>query len=61
MRMMFHSRHGFFVGTEERAWSGPTFWNDVLRSHEQAPFHVIIVGGDPIYNDTVRVNGPLKT
>ena len=61
MRIMFHSCNGFSVGTDEEAWSGPALWNDVLRVHEKKPFHVMIGGGDQIYNDSVRVNGPLRT
>ena len=60
MRILFHSCNGFSVGTDEDAWSGPALWNDVLRLHEQRPFHVMIGGGDQIYNDGVRVTGPLK-
>lgn len=60
MRIMFHSCNGFSVGTDEEAWSGPALWNDVLRTHDQRPFHVMIGGGDQIYNDSVRVKGPLK-
>ncbi|KAF2862793.1 hypothetical protein K470DRAFT_167058 [Piedraia hortae CBS 480.64] len=59
-RIMFHSCNGFSVGTDEEAWSGPALWNDVLRTHYQQPFHVMIGGGDQIYNDSVRVKGPLK-
>ena len=61
MRIMFHSCTGFSVGTDEDAWSGPALWNDVLRVHEQKPFHVMIGGGDQIYNDGVRVGGPLRS
>ena len=60
MRMMFHSCNGFSVGTDEEAWSGPALWNDVLRVHKEKPFHVMIGGGDQIYNDGVRVGGPLQ-
>ncbi|KAH8676163.1 putative transcription factor btf3 [Xylariales sp. PMI_506] len=60
MRMMFHSCNGFSVGTDEEAWSGPALWNDVLRRHAEAPFHVMIGGGDQIYNDGIRVSGPLR-
>jgi hypothetical protein len=60
MRIMFHSCNGFSVGTDEEAWQGPALWNDVLRVHKQAPFHVMIGGGDQIYNDNVRVDGPLR-
>lgn len=60
MRIMFHSCNGFSVGTDEDAWSGPALWNDVLRVHKKKPFHVMIGGGDQIYNDGVRVGGPLR-
>lgn len=59
-RIMFHSCNGFSVGTDEDFWSGPALWHDVLRTHEQRPFHVMIGGGDQIYNDSIRVKGPLK-
>lgn len=60
MRILFHSCNGFSVGTDVDAWSGPALWHDVLRMHAQQPFHVMIGGGDQIYNDGVRVEGPLK-
>ncbi|KAL2158507.1 hypothetical protein VTH06DRAFT_4274 [Thermothelomyces fergusii] len=60
MRIMFHSCNGFSVGTDEAAWSGPALWNDVMRKHRERPFHVMIGGGDQIYNDGIRVGGPLK-
>ena len=60
MRIMFHSCNGFSVGTDEKDWSGPALWDDVLNSHEQNPFHLMIGGGDQIYNDGVRVDGPLR-
>jgi hypothetical protein len=60
MRILFHSCNGFSIGTDENAWSGPALWNDVLRSHNDQPFHVMVGGGDQIYNDNVRVTGPLK-
>ncbi|KAK5987388.1 hypothetical protein PT974_11515 [Cladobotryum mycophilum] len=61
MRIMFHSCNGFSVGTDEEAWSGLALWNDVLRKHKTVPFHVMVGGGDQIYNDGIRVNGPLRT
>ena len=60
MRIMFHSCNGFSVGTDMDAWLGPNLWNDVLRVHGQKPFHVMVGGGDQIYNDGIRVDGPLK-
>ncbi|OQE17254.1 hypothetical protein PENSTE_c021G09225 [Penicillium steckii] len=60
MRIMFHSCNGFSVGTDMDAWHGPNLWNDVLRVHGEKPFHVMVGGGDQIYNDGIRVDGPLK-
>ncbi|KAK4101649.1 hypothetical protein N658DRAFT_50350 [Parathielavia hyrcaniae] len=60
MRIMFHSCNGFSIGTDEAAWSGPALWNDVMRKHQERPFHVMIGGGDQIYNDGIRISGPLK-
>lgn len=60
MRIMFHSCNGFSVGTDEDAWSGACLWRDVMRKHEAAPYHVMLGGGDQIYNDGIRVNGPLR-
>ncbi|TAQ87916.1 hypothetical protein B7494_g3755 [Chlorociboria aeruginascens] len=60
MRIMFHSCNGFSVGTDEKAWSGAALWNDVQRVHQITPFHVMIGGGDQIYNDGIRVEGPLR-
>lgn len=60
MRIMFHSCNGFSVGTDEDAYSGAPLWNDVMRKHARAPFHVMVGGGDQIYNDGIRVNGPLR-
>ncbi|RKF63730.1 Uncharacterized protein GcC1_137013 [Golovinomyces cichoracearum] len=61
MRIMFHSCNGFSVGTDQDAYSGGCLWNDVLRVHRDKPFHVMIGGGDQIYNDGVRVDGPLRS
>ncbi|RAL09303.1 uncharacterized protein BO97DRAFT_172133 [Aspergillus homomorphus CBS 101889] len=60
MRLMFHSCNGFSVGTDMNAWVGPNLWNDVMRVHGQKPFHAMIGGGDQLYCDGIRVDGPLK-
>ena len=60
MRIMFHSCNGFSVGTDVDEWSGPALWHDVLRRHGEKPFHVMLGGGDQIYNDGIRVDGPLR-
>lgn len=60
MRIMFHSCNGFSVGTPMDEWVGPVLWEDVLRTHHDKPFHVMVGGGDQIYNDSVGVDGPLQ-
>lgn len=61
MRIMFYSCNGFSIGTDMNVWVGPNLWNEVLRIHGEKPFHVMIGGGDQIYCDGVRVEGPLKS
>ncbi|KAH0543084.1 hypothetical protein FGG08_002598 [Glutinoglossum americanum] len=55
MNIMFHSCNGFSVGVTNRdQFSGPDpLWRDVLNTHQTKPFHVMIGGGDQIYNDSV--------
>lgn len=60
MRMMSCSCNGFSIGTDRSIWTGLQMWDEVMRIHAQRPFHVMIGGGDQIYNDSVRVDGPLK-
>lgn len=41
-------------------FSGPDpLWRDVLNSHQSRPFHVMIGGGDQIYNDAVMSQSPI--
>ncbi|KAK0633490.1 hypothetical protein B0T14DRAFT_466422 [Immersiella caudata] len=60
MRIMFHSCNGFSIGTDEEAFNGAVLWKDVMRRHTERPFHVMIGGGDQIYNDAIRISGPLR-
>jgi hypothetical protein len=54
MNMMFHSCNGFSDNSKANAMSGPDpMWRDVLNTHQTSPFHVMIGGGDQIYNDAV--------
>ena len=44
------------IRTSPDDFSGPDpLWRDVLNSHQSRPFHVMIGGGDQIYNDAVMV------
>ncbi|KAL8666679.1 MAG: hypothetical protein Q9202_001217 [Teloschistes flavicans] len=54
MNMMFHSCNGFSMSVDTNEFSGPDpLWRDVLNNHQSRPFHVMIGGGDQIYNDRV--------
>ncbi|KAL2139174.1 hypothetical protein VTI28DRAFT_5672 [Corynascus sepedonium] len=52
MNIMFHSCNGFSMAVDPNQFSGPDpMWRDVLNTHQSQPFHVMIGGGDQIYND----------
>ncbi|KAF2088170.1 hypothetical protein K490DRAFT_40142 [Saccharata proteae CBS 121410] len=52
MNIMFHSCNGFSLSVDSNSFSGPDpLWRDVLNNHQTRPFHVMIGGGDQIYND----------
>lgn len=54
MNTMFHSCNGFSLSVDSKNFSGPDpLWRDVLNRHQSRPFHVMIGGGDQIYNDAV--------
>ncbi|KAJ4263606.1 hypothetical protein NW762_006428 [Fusarium torreyae] len=54
MNMMFYSCNGFSMSVKPDELSGPDpMWRDVLNSHQTRPFHLMIGGGDQIYNDCV--------
>jgi hypothetical protein len=54
MNIMFYSCNGFSLSVDPNNFSGPDpLWRDVLNTHQSRPFHVMIGGGDQIYNDAV--------
>ncbi|KAK7914653.1 hypothetical protein PG985_012356 [Apiospora marii] len=54
MNIMFHSCNGFSASVKPDDFSGPDpMWRDVLNNHQTRPFHVMIGGGDQIYNDAI--------
>ncbi|KIV90637.1 hypothetical protein PV10_07920 [Exophiala mesophila] len=57
MNIMFHSCNGFSLAVNPDNFSGPDpLWRDVLNTHQTRPFHVMIGGGDQIYNDRVMLD-----
>ena len=54
MNVMFHSCNGFSLSVNPDDLTGPDpMWRDVLNTHQTRPFHVMLGGGDQIYNDAV--------
>ncbi|KAI7548109.1 hypothetical protein KC331_g4611 [Hortaea werneckii] len=52
MNMLFHSCNGFSLSVDPDEFSGPDpLWRDVMNRHQSRPFHVMLGGGDQIYND----------
>ncbi|OLN81748.1 hypothetical protein CCHL11_06945 [Colletotrichum chlorophyti] len=52
MNIMFYSCNGFSSSVNPDDFSGPDpMWRDVLNTHQSQPFHVMVGGGDQIYND----------
>ncbi|KAI1115740.1 hypothetical protein F5Y14DRAFT_113368 [Nemania sp. NC0429] len=60
MNIMFHSCNGFSQSVNPDDFSGPDpMWRDVLNVHQTRPFHVMIGGGDQVYNDAVASRAKL--
>ncbi|KAI0384150.1 hypothetical protein F5Y04DRAFT_236944 [Hypomontagnella monticulosa] len=54
MNIMFHSCNGFSLSVNPDDLSGPDpMWRDVLNNHQTRPFHVMLGGGDQVYNDAI--------
>ncbi|KAJ5082745.1 hypothetical protein N7532_011788 [Penicillium argentinense] len=54
MNMMFHSGNGFGPSVDSNRFCGPDpLWRDILNEHQTRPFHVMIGGGDQIFNDSI--------
>lgn len=55
MNIMFYSCNGFSAGVDPNQFNGPDpMWRDVLNTHQTQPFHVMLGGGDQLYNDAVQ-------
>ncbi|GAB1216825.1 hypothetical protein ATERTT37_006044 [Aspergillus terreus] len=54
MNIMFHTCNGFSQGVDTNKFCGPDpLWRDILNEHQTRPFHVMLGGGDQIFNDRV--------
>lgn len=54
MNIMYHTGNGFGPSVDTNAFCGPDpLWRDILNEHQTRPFHVMIGGGDQIFNDSI--------
>ncbi|KAE8383538.1 hypothetical protein BDV26DRAFT_251172 [Aspergillus bertholletiae] len=59
MNIMYHTCNGFTPGVDSNRFCGPDpLWRDVLNEHQTRPFHVMIGGGDQIFNDKITTESP---
>lgn len=59
MNIMFHSGNGFTPSADSDRVCGPDpLWRDILNEHQTRPFHVMIGGGDQIFNDAGITESP---
>ncbi|KAF3057376.1 hypothetical protein GL218_06276 [Daldinia childiae] len=59
MNIMFYSCNGFSLSVNPDDFSGPDpMWRDVLNNHQTRPFHVMLGGGDQLYNDAIMRESP---
>ena len=59
MNIMFHTCNGFSTAVDSHKFCGPDpLWRDVINEHQTRPFHVMVGGGDQIFNDRVIEESP---
>ncbi|KAB8236215.1 uncharacterized protein BDW43DRAFT_250535 [Aspergillus alliaceus] len=59
MNIMYHTCNGFSPGVDSNKLCGPDpLWRDVLNEHQTRPFHLMIGGGDQIFNDKITAESP---
>ena len=50
----FHSCSGFSLSVHQSDWGGVApLWKDVLEQHRASPIHLVVGGGDQLYNDAL--------
>lgn len=53
MNIVSHSCNGFSLSTDTSTYKG-SMWFDVMKKHEQHPYHVMLGGGDQLYADGIK-------
>lgn len=50
----FHSCSGFSLSVAQAEWGGVApLWNDLMAQHQASPIHLVVGGGDQLYNDAL--------
>lgn len=57
MNTMFYSCNGFSLSTPTEKFPG-SLWDDVMQKHSNKAFHVMLGGGDQLYNDSLTTYLP---
>lgn len=57
MNVVSYSCNGFSLGADTTQYTS-SLWLDVLRKHKTNHYHVMLGGGDQIYNDAVKLHSP---
>lgn len=60
MHWGFHSCNGLSATTDFSKWGQPHLWKDVLKRHKNHHLHVMVGGGDQIYNDGFWKTAPFQ-
>lgn len=59
MNIAYYSCNGFSSSVDSNKVSGPDpLWRDILNEHQTRPFHVMVGGGDQVFNDSIVNDSP---
>ena len=59
MNIAYYSNNGANPAVDLDKFSGPDpLWRDILNEHQTRPFHVMIGGGDQVFNDGITTDSP---
>ena len=59
MNIAYYSNNGADPSVDLDRFSGPDpLWRDILNEHQTRPFHVMIGGGDQVFNDGIITDSP---
>ena len=57
----FTSCNGMDQDADTEKFGEPHLWGDLVARHAEAPLHVLVGGGDQLYNDALWTSPSLRT